>query len=49
MLSKNEWLRLWDHVISNEPAFLLMAVVAYNVVCRNAIKSCESAKDIEVS
>ncbi|KAJ9580105.1 hypothetical protein L9F63_004247, partial [Diploptera punctata] len=47
VLSRSEWLCLWDHILSNEPAFLLMAVVAYNIICRKAIMSCRTYPDFE--
>lgn len=47
-MSKSEWLKLWDHVLSNEPSFLFMAIVAYNAVCKNAIKSLKDAEEVEV-
>ncbi|XP_063225210.1 TBC1 domain family member 31 [Bacillus rossius redtenbacheri] len=47
VLSAKEWCVLWDHVLTNEPSFLLMAVVAYNIVCRAAIKTCKSAEDFQ--
>ncbi|XP_049830677.1 TBC1 domain family member 31 isoform X2 [Schistocerca gregaria] len=47
VLSTSEWLQLWDHILSNEPSFLLIAVVAYNIVFRTAIKSCKTQDDFE--
>ncbi|KAK6624738.1 hypothetical protein RUM44_011598 [Polyplax serrata] len=47
VLSKTEWLKLWDHILSNEPSFLFMAMVAYNVVCRHAIKNLNGSEQIE--
>ncbi|KAL0821512.1 hypothetical protein ABMA28_004974 [Loxostege sticticalis] len=38
VLTCTEWLILWDHILSNEPAFILMAVVSYNIVQKNALK-----------
>lgn len=38
VLTCSEWLILWDHILSNEPAFILMAVVSYNIVQKNAVK-----------
>ncbi|KAM3959623.1 TBC1 domain family member 31 [Aphomia sociella] len=38
VLTCSEWLILWDHILSNEPAFIVMAAVSYNIVQRNAIK-----------
>ncbi|EEB10401.1 conserved hypothetical protein [Pediculus humanus corporis] len=47
VLSKTDWLRLWDHILSNEPSFLFMAIIAYNINCRNAIKCIKNRNDIE--
>nr|CAD7432689.1 unnamed protein product [Timema monikensis] len=47
VLVKNEWMAFWDHVFSNEPSFLLMAVVAYNITLRATVKSCKTTQDFE--
>lgn len=47
VLTCSEWLILWDHILSNEPAFILMAVVSYNIVQRNAIKKLKTHEQIE--
>ncbi|PSN49391.1 TBC1 domain family member 31 [Blattella germanica] len=47
VLSRSEWLCLWDHILSNEPAFFLMAVVSYNILCRRSIMSCQNRSDFE--
>ncbi|KAK7790940.1 hypothetical protein R5R35_005871 [Gryllus longicercus] len=47
VLSVTEWKQLWDHVLSNEPAFLLMAVVAYNISCRSALQLCQNLDDFD--
>ncbi|XP_017769596.1 PREDICTED: TBC1 domain family member 31 [Nicrophorus vespilloides] len=31
----NDWLIIWDHIISNEPSFVLFAVAAYSLINRN--------------
>ncbi|XP_060536485.1 TBC1 domain family member 31 [Cylas formicarius] len=36
-LTASEWVRFWDQVLINEPAFLICAVVAYNVLQRKAL------------
>jgi len=48
VLTRSDWLCLWDHVLSNEPSFLLMAVVSYNIVCRRTVMSCRDHDDFEV-
>ncbi|XP_076267585.1 TBC1 domain family member 31 isoform X3 [Rhynchophorus ferrugineus] len=34
VLNAPQWLKFWDHVFINEPAYLLCAVVAYNILQR---------------
>lgn len=46
VLTCSEWLILWDHVLSNEPAFMIMAVVSYNIVQRNALRRLKSHEQI---
>nr|XP_022920758.1 TBC1 domain family member 31 [Onthophagus taurus] len=31
VLCSNDWLILWDHILSNEPSFLIMVTVAYSL------------------
>lgn len=47
VLTCSEWLILWDHILSNEPAFILMAVVSYNIVQRNAIIRLKEHEQLE--
>nr|CAD7398258.1 unnamed protein product [Timema poppensis] len=47
VLVRNEWMAFWDHVFSNEPSFLLMAVVAYSITLRATVKSCKTTQDFE--
>lgn len=47
VLTCSEWLILWDHVLSNEPAFVLMAVVSYNIVQKNAIKRLSTHEQLD--
>lgn len=47
VLTCSEWLILWDHILSNEPAFILMATVSYNVVQKNAIKKLKTYEQLE--
>ncbi|CAB3230165.1 unnamed protein product [Arctia plantaginis] len=46
VLTCSEWLILWDHVLSNEPSFMIMAVVSYNIVQRNALRRLKSHEQI---
>ncbi|KAG6447720.1 hypothetical protein O3G_MSEX005090 [Manduca sexta] len=47
VLTCSEWLILWDHILSNEPAFILMAVVSYNIVQKNAIRRLKTQEQLE--
>ncbi|CAH2218648.1 TBC1 domain family member 31 [Pararge aegeria] len=47
VLTCSEWLIIWDHILSNEPAFLLMAVVSYNIIQKNALKRLNSHEQLE--
>lgn len=38
-LSSENWCILWDHVLTNEPSFLLMAPAAYNIINRSILFS----------
>ncbi|OWK04287.1 TBC1D31, partial [Cervus elaphus hippelaphus] len=41
VLTREEWLKLFDNVFSNHPSFLLMTVVAYNVCSRAPLLNCK--------
>ena len=47
VLTCSEWLILWDHILSNEPSFILMAVVSYNIVQKNALRRLHKHEQIE--
>ncbi|XP_045774628.1 TBC1 domain family member 31 [Maniola jurtina] len=47
VLTCSEWLILWDHILSNEPAFILMAVASYNIVQKNALRRLTSHDQLE--
>ncbi|CAH0400751.1 unnamed protein product [Chilo suppressalis] len=47
VLTCSEWLILWDHILSNEACFIVMAVVSYNIVQRNAIKRLTTHEQLE--
>lgn len=48
VLTSDEWLRLFDNVFSNHPAFLLLCVVAYYIVNRGPLLRCTELDDIKV-
>uniref|UniRef100_A0A8C5P694 TBC1 domain family member 31 n=1 Tax=Jaculus jaculus TaxID=51337 RepID=A0A8C5P694_JACJA len=47
VLTREEWLKLFDNVFSNHPSFLLMAVVAYNTYSRAPLLHCTLKDDFE--
>ncbi|XP_076411868.1 TBC1 domain family member 31 isoform X3 [Peromyscus maniculatus bairdii] len=47
VLTREEWLRLFDNVFSNHPSFLLMAVVAYNTCSRAPLLNSTLKDDFE--
>ncbi|XP_037129903.1 TBC1 domain family member 31 [Syngnathus acus] len=47
VLTRDEWLRLFDNVFSNHPSFLLMACVAYLMSCREPLLLCSQKRDFE--
>ncbi|KAJ8291047.1 hypothetical protein GJAV_G00020790 [Gymnothorax javanicus] len=47
VLTREEWLKLFDNVFSNHPAFLLMAAVAYVTCCRAPLLLCTQREDFE--
>lgn len=49
MLTRDEWLRLFDSVFSNHPSFLLVACVAYITCCREPLLLCSRKQDFEVT
>lgn len=49
VLTRDEWLRLFDSVFSNHPSFLLMACVAYITCCREPLLLCSRKRDFEVT
>ncbi|XP_043457620.1 TBC1 domain family member 31 isoform X1 [Prionailurus bengalensis] len=47
VLTREEWLKLFDNVFSNHPSFLLMTVVAYNTCSRAPLLNCSLRDDFE--
>ncbi|XP_072536472.1 TBC1 domain family member 31 [Salminus brasiliensis] len=47
VLTREEWLKLFDNVFSNHPSFLLIAVVAYVTSCRAPLLLCTHREDFE--
>ncbi|XP_017386211.1 TBC1 domain family member 31 isoform X2 [Cebus imitator] len=47
VLTREEWLKLFDNIFSNHPSFLLMTVVAYNICSRAPLLNCNLKDDFE--
>ena len=47
VLSKADWLKLWDHVFSNSPPFLLFLLLSYFVYFRSQIMSAETMAQMD--
>lgn len=47
VLSKTDWLKLWDHVLSNSPPFLLFLLLSYLLYFKAQILSAESMEQME--
>lgn len=37
---RSDWMKLWDHVLMNQPSWMLMAAVAYTLVNRGPLLDC---------
>uniref|UniRef100_A0A8C9XDG1 TBC1 domain family member 31 n=1 Tax=Sander lucioperca TaxID=283035 RepID=A0A8C9XDG1_SANLU len=49
VLTRDEWLRVFDNIFSNHPSFLLMTCVAYITCCREPLLLCSQKQDFEVT
>lgn len=49
VLTKEEWMMLFDNVFSNHPSFLLMVVAAYAMCARGPLMQCVELDDFKVS
>ncbi|XP_028392859.1 TBC1 domain family member 31-like [Dendronephthya gigantea] len=47
VLTKEEWLRIWDHIFSNHPSFLLFLVTSYLICSRKVLLQCTAKEDFE--
>jgi len=47
VLSKSHWLKLWDHVFSNSPPFLMFLLLSYLMYFRAQIMSAETMQQME--
>lgn len=47
VLTRDEWLRLFDNIFTNHPSFLLMSCVAYVTCSREPLLQCSQKQDFE--
>lgn len=48
VLNIKEWCALWDNILSNEPSFILMIIVAYSIVSRAILLSLTTMEEFEI-
>jgi Rab-GTPase-TBC domain len=46
VLDEQQWLQLWDHIVSNEPFFMVFLAVAYNTILQTTIMRYENVESI---
>lgn len=46
-LGSLNWLTLWDHILSNEPAYILMVTAAYNIVNRAVLLNLKTVDEFD--
>ncbi|XP_075271731.1 TBC1 domain family member 31 isoform X5 [Opisthocomus hoazin] len=47
VLTREEWLKVFDNIFSNHPSYFLMIVVAYIICCRAPLLHCDQTADFE--
>ncbi|XP_066191669.1 TBC1 domain family member 31 isoform X2 [Sylvia atricapilla] len=47
VLTREEWLKVFDNIFSNHPSYFLMIVVAYSICSRAPLLHCNQAADFE--
>lgn len=47
VLDEQQWLQLWDHIVSNDSFFMIFVIVAYNVTLRLTVMRCETTENVE--
>lgn len=48
VVSGDDWLILWDHILSNVPSYLLCVVVAFTIKSRKSLLTCKEKQDVKV-
>ncbi|NWW32447.1 TBC31 protein, partial [Panurus biarmicus] len=47
VLTREEWLKVFDNIFSNHPSYFLMIVIAYSICSRASLLHCNQAADFE--
>ncbi|XP_045475466.1 TBC1 domain family member 31 [Harmonia axyridis] len=47
VLTSQSWFIFWDHILTNEPSFLICTVIGYNIIQRNILLNLKDTKEIE--
>lgn len=47
VLCKADWLKLWDHILSNSPPFFMFVLLAYFIHFREQIMSAETQQHMD--
>lgn len=47
ILDEQQWLQLWDHIVSNDSFFMIFVIVAYNTMLRLTVMRCETSESVE--
>lgn len=47
VVTKEEWLKLFDHIFTNHPSFLLILIAAYLIGARAALLACQNKDDFK--
>ena len=48
VLTKDDWLELWDNIFSNHPCFPIFFIVAYLIANRQTLLSADNIDDFKV-
>jgi hypothetical protein len=46
VLAKSDWLKLWDHLLTNPPSFIYYAAAAYLIYMRDALMAARSEGEL---
>jgi hypothetical protein len=46
ILDEQQWMQMWDHIVSNDVHFMIFIIVAYNSIQRLNIMRCDDAEGI---